>query len=358
MEMNTRLQVEHPVTEMITGIDLVEWQLRVAAGEGLPLEQHELKFSGHSIEARIYAEDPERDFLPAAGKLVHLAFPAEGESVRIDTGVESGGAITPWYDPLIAKLIVRGPDRASALATLRRALAGTEIAGVTTNVAFLSRIAASRAFTAGDLDTGLIERNRAELFPPRAPAPGEMLAAAGLAELAAEEQAAGERARTSADPHSPWDRVDGWRLNGESHHDFIFMDGEERHTVRVAFADDGPRVKVDDKEFPYSQKARTVRDGNDWHVFWNGFYRKLALKEELQAHDAAAAGSLAAPMPGKVIRVLVEAGAQVKKGEALLILEAMKMEHTITAPANGVVKEILFAAGEQVPEGAELVVLG
>ena len=355
MEMNTRLQVEHPVTEMITGLDLVEWQLRVAAGEGLPLEQHELKFAGHAIEARIYAEDPDRDFLPATGKLVHLAFPAETESVRIDTGVESGGEITPWYDPLIAKLIVRGPDRPAALAALRRALAETEIAGVTTNVAFLGRIAASRAFTAGELDTGLIERNRAELFPPRTPVPGEMLAAAALAELAAEEQAAGERARTAGDPHSPWNQVDGWRLNGESHHDLVFMDGEEHHTVRISFADDGPRLKIGNQEFPDVRKARTVRDGKDWHVFWNGLYRKLSLEEELHVPDDAAAGSLVAPMPGKVIQVLVETGAQVKKGEALLILEAMKMEHTITAPADGVVKEILFAAGEQVLEGAELI---
>ncbi len=357
MEMNTRLQVEHPVTEMITGLDLVEWQLRVAAGEGLPLQQSELKFSGHSIEARIYAEDPDKDFLPVTGKLAHLAFPAESEFVRVDAGIEEGGQITPWYDPMIAKLIVRGRDRGAALATLRRALAETEIAGVTTNVAFLGRIAASRAFTAAELDTGLIERNRAELFPPRVPVPGEMLAAAALAELAAEEQAAGDHARASGDPYSPWHQVDGWRLNGESHHDFTFVDGEERHTVRISFAADGPRLRLGNKELSSSQKARTVRDGKDWHVFWNGLYRRLSLKEELQAPDEDAAGSLAAPMPGKVIQVLVEAGAKVRKGEPLLILEAMKMEHTITAPADGVVKEIRFAAGEQVLEGAELVTL-
>lgn len=355
MEMNTRLQVEHPVTEMVTGLDLVEWQLRVAAGESLPLEQHELKFSGHSIEARIYAEDPDRDFLPSTGRLVHLAFPAESDTVRVDSGVEAGGSITPWYDPMIAKLIVHGPDRAGALTALRRALNETEIAGVTSNVAFLGRIAASRAFATGELDTGLIERNRAELFPPRAPLPGEMLAAAALAELAAEEEAARDHARASGDPYSPWNRIDGWRLNGESHHDLVFMDGEERHTVRISFAEGGPRLRIGEREFADVQKARAVRDGSDWHVFWNGLYRKLSLKEELHAPQDAVAGSLAAPMPGKVIQVLVEAGAAVKKGEALLILEAMKMEHTITAPADGVVKEILFAAGEQVPEGAELI---
>jgi 3-methylcrotonyl-CoA carboxylase alpha subunit len=358
MEMNTRLQVEHPVTEMITGLDLVEWQLRIACGEKIPLKQEELAIAGHAIEARIYAEDPERDFLPATGKLVHLAFPAESDSVRVDTGVEAGGSITPWYDPLIAKLIVHGPDRAAALAALRRALAQTEVAGVTTNIAFLGRVAASRAFAAGELDTGLIERNRAELFPPSAPVPGEMLAAAALAELAAEEQAAAEQARSSADPCSPWSRIDGWRLNAAAHHDLVFMDGKERHTVRISFADGAPHLEIGGREFSGVQQARAVRDGHDWHVFWNGLHRKLSLKEELQTPQDATAGSLAAPMPGKVIQVLVETGAHVKKGEALLILEAMKMEHTIAAPANGVVKEILFAAGEQVAEGAELIVLG
>jgi 3-methylcrotonyl-CoA carboxylase alpha subunit len=259
---------------------------------------------------------------------------------------------------MIAKLIVHGRDRNAALAALRRALAQTEIAGVATNVAFLGRLAASRAFTSAELDTGLIERNRAELFPPRAPVPGEMLAAAALAELAAEEAAARERARHSGDAGSPWNRVDGWRLNGESHHDLVFMDGEASHAVRVSFAEGGPRIKIGDKEFSGALQARSVRDGNDWHVFWNGLYRKLSLREELHEPEAAATGSLAAPMPGKIAQVLVQVGAKVKKGDALLILEAMKMEHTIAAPADGVVKAILFAAGEQVPEGAELVVLG
>ncbi len=355
MEMNTRLQVEHPVTEMITGLDLVEWQLRIAAGEKIPMTQGELKFSGHAIEARIYAEDPGRDFLPATGKLVHLAFPAESDTVRVDSGVEAGGVITPWYDPMIAKLIVHGPDRASALAALQGALARTEIAGVANNVEFLGRIAACRAFTAAELDTGLIERNRAELFRARGPVPGEMLAAAALAELAAEEQAAGDNARASGDPGSPWNRVDGWRLNGDSHHDFTFVDGEESYAVRVSFTDQEPRLSLGDRVLPGSQGARTVRDGNDWHVFLNGAYRRLSLKEELQVPEDAATGSLAAPMPGKVIQVLVEAGAKVQKGAPLLILEAMKMEHTITAPADGVVKEILYGAGEQVLEGAELI---
>jgi len=374
MEMNTRLQVEHPVTEMITGLDLVEWQLRVASGEPLPLSQQQLRFEGHAIEARIYAEDPERDFLPATGRLVHLAFPAESADTRIDTGVERGAEITPWYDPMIAKLIVRGADRPAALARLRQALAEVEIAGLTTNVAFLRRVAASRAFAAAELDTGLIERNRAELFL-RNETGNELLAAAAFAELAEEQRAAGERAAASGDPFSPWHRVDGWRLNEDSHHDFVFIDGGARHPVRLQFLESGLRITLNGQSHALAGerladgrvllrldgrtfKARAVREGSDWHVFCAGDYRRLSLEQELAGLDKDThAGSLAAPMPGKIIQVLAKAGMKVTKGEPLLILEAMKMEHTITAPVDGVVKEVHYAAGEQVLEGAELITL-
>ena len=354
MEMNTRLQVEHPVTEMITGLDLVELQLRVAAGEPLPFTQEALQIRGHAIEARIYAEDPEREFLPSTGRLVHVAFPSQA---RVDTGVEPGAEISPWYDPMIAKLIVHGEDRAAALAKLISALSATQIAGVTTNVEFLRRICESAAFANAELDTGLIERNRAELFRPRGPVPAEVLAAAALAELAHEEQTARERAQRSGDPHSPWHHVDGWRLNEESHHDFVFSSGSEEHRVRVAFLDQGCRLTIDGRAYePGASKAQTVRDGGSWHVFHDGMRWTLALKEELQGQDFdAGSGSLAAPMPGRVIKLMVEAGAKVEKGQPLLILEAMKMEHTITAPADGTVKEIHYAAGEQVLEGAELI---
>jgi 3-methylcrotonyl-CoA carboxylase alpha subunit len=375
MEMNTRLQVEHPVTEMITGLDLVEWQLRVAAGEPLPLAQEELRFEGHAIEARIYAEDPQRDFLPATGKLVHLAFPAQTADVRIDSGVEPGSEISPWYDPMIAKLIVCGTDRAAALARLRQALAEVEIAGLATNVEFLRRLAASRAFSAADLDTGLIERSRAELFASPGAVSDQVLAAAAFAELAEEQAAARRHAGHSGDPHSPWHVADGWRLNQDSHHDFVFVEGEAEHPVRVSFIDSGHRlgirgrdcaaeagalgdgrllVRLDGQAF----KARTVRSGREWHVFCEGDYRRLSLKEALAGVDLdAGGGSLAAPMPGRVIKLMVSAGAKVAKGEPLLILEAMKMEHTITAPADGVVKEIHYAAGEQVLEAAVLITL-
>jgi 3-methylcrotonyl-CoA carboxylase alpha subunit len=375
MEMNTRLQVEHPVTEMITGLDLVEWQLRVAAGEKLPLAQNDVRINGHAIEARIYAEDPQRDFLPATGRVVHLSFPEPSLNTRTDTGIEAGAEITPWYDPMIAKLIVRGADRARALARMRQALAEVEIAGVTTNVAFLRRVVESKAFSSAELDTGLIERNRAQLISQK-PMSDETLAAAAFAELAEEERAAGERARASADPWSPWHRVDGWRLNEDSHHDFTFLEGSTAHPVRLLFLDSGLRVVVGGRNRALSGErvadgrllvrlddhafhARAVRERHDWHVFCEGDYRRLSLRQDLPgADEEPSAGSLAAPMPGKIIKVMTEAGAKVTKGQALLILEAMKMEHTIAAPADGVVKEIHYAAGDQVLEGVELITLG
>ncbi len=369
MEMNTRLQVEHPVTEMITGQDLVQWQLAVAAGEPLPLKQEQLAIGGHAIEARIYAENPDKGFLPSTGTLRHLRFPPG--PARVDTGVREGDSITPHYDPMIAKLIVWGEDRGTALARLRAALADCEIVGVKSNVEFLGRIAASKAFAGADLDTGLIERSRAELFPEDAGASDEDLAAAALAELFAEEEHAAARARASGDPHSPWHTVDGWRLNLGSHHEFVFTEGERRHRIELHFESDGLRLSLGGREHALagtrdgdalrvslggrSFRASAFRDGREWHVFRDGRHRVLALHDldAVQA-DEAGAGSLAAPMPGKVIQVLVKAGAKVAKGAPLMVLEAMKMEHTISAPHDGRVAEILFKAGEQVTEGVEL----
>ena len=374
MEMNTRLQVEHPVTEMITGLDLVEWQLRVAAGERLPLLQDEIPIRGHAMEVRIYAEDPERDFLPATGRIAHLRFPQQNERVRVDTGVEQRAEITPWYDPMIAKLVVHASDRTRAVARLRQALSEVEIAGVTTNVAFLRRVVASRAFGAAELDTGLIERHRGELFA-KTRITDEALAAAAFAELDEEERAARERAAASGDRYTPGHEVDGWRLNEDSHHDLVFAAGGEKHALRLLFRESGLRVRIAGKEHSLAGerlddgrllvrlddrafRVRAVRHGREWHVFCEGEHWKLALEEDLAAADIdTRAGSLAAPMPGKVIKVMTEAGARVAKGQALLILEAMKMEHTITAPADGVVKEVHFAAGEQVLEGVELITL-
>jgi 3-methylcrotonyl-CoA carboxylase alpha subunit len=374
MEMNTRLQVEHPVTEMVTGLDLVELQLRVAAGEPLPFTQQDLRLTGHAMEARIYAEDPNRDFLPSTGRLAHVAFAPETADVRMDAGVEAGDEITPWYDPMIGKLIVHGPDRDGAVNRLRSALALTEIVGVNTNIAFLSRIAASKTFRAAELDTGFIARHP-ELLAPEPRARTEILAAAAYAELADEERSASERAARSGDPYSPWHRVDGWRLNEDSHHDFVFLEGGAEHRVRVRFSDQGLRLGVGTEEHAFSGAtladgrlrirlddqvftARAVRAGDDWHVFAAGEQRRLTLKDAVPKEEGAArAGSLAAPMPGRIVQVMSRAGEAVKKGQPLLILEAMKMEHTIIAPADGVVKEIHFTAGEQVLEGVELITL-
>jgi len=274
---------------------------------------------------------------------------------------------------MIAKLIVHGSDRADALARLRDALAEVQIAGVVTNVEFLRRLAASRAFTRAELDTGLIERSRAELFSPREAPADELLAAAAFAELAAEEQAAQQRARRSGDPFSPWHGLDGWRLNEDSHHDFVFLDGEREHEVRVRFVAEGLKLAIEGREYALEGEqdpggalllrldghrfnAMAVREAQGWHVFCQGNSRRLALRQYAHEDDSEAVpGLLTAPMPGRIIKVMAQAGRKVAKGDPLLILEAMKMEHTITAPADGVVKELHYAAGEQVLEGAELI---
>ncbi len=373
MEMNTRLQVEHPVTEMITGLDLVEWQLRVAAGEALPRTQDELTINGHALEARIYAEDPAKNFLPSTGRITHLATPAESRHVRIDTGVRAGDAITPFYDPMIAKLIVWDADRPAALARMRSALAQFQVVGVTTNTEFLARLVVCEAFATADLDTGLIERNRAELLPAPALAGDEVLALAALAELLAIEQRAQARAAGSGDPCSPWGTSDGWRLNQDNHHILVFRQGEReqavtahyrpgryelelpggRQTLSGAWQKDGSLTAwLEDRVL----QANVVRSGTMLDVFFRGTRYRLELHDpalheiETDAHS----GSLAAPMPGKVIAVLCTAGAKVAKGTPLIILEAMKMEHTIIAPGRGTVKDIHYKVGEQVAEGAEL----
>jgi 3-methylcrotonyl-CoA carboxylase alpha subunit len=369
MEMNTRLQVEHPVTEMVTGLDLVKLQLEVAAGGKLPFKQSDLQLNGHAIEARIYAENPAKGFLPSTGTLRHLRLPAD--MARVDTGVRQGDSITPHYDPMIAKLIVWGEDRTVALGRMRAALAGCEIIGVASNVEFLARTVASQAFAGADLDTGLIERSRAELFPDDAGASDEDLAAAALAELLAEQAQSAAAARASGDPHSPWNTVDGWRLNLGSHHELVFAEGGRSHAVAIHFTPEGLRFATGGREQALSGsdedgslqvalgqasfRVRAVRDGAHWHLFRNGAHRVLALKSAQTAPEPdSTLGTLAAPMPGKVLQVLVAVGAKVAKGTPLVILEAMKMEHSIAAPHDGRVAEIHFQAGEQVNEGAQL----
>ena len=382
MEMNTRLQVEHPVTEMITGLDLVEWQLRVASGEPLPLRQDELRIDGHAIEARIYAEDPSRNFLPSTGRLSYLVPPRESAHVRIDTGVEEGDAITPFYDPMIAKLIVHDHDRSAALARMAEALANYRIVGVANNVEFLGRLIATPSFANADLDTGLIEREHETLFSAPAPAPDEAWLLAALAELLhdAAEPATGVPA---ADAGSPWRALDGWRLNGRAARRMVFELGDRSREVD-AWAEGpgrwtltlqgeggqagGRRVAASSQAHGHGlvtatldghrSVASAVARGDRRHVFAGG--RAFALRfvdplREAGTSHAEEGGGLVAPMPGKVIALVATAGAMVEKGAPLLVLEAMKMEHTILAPRAGKVVRFRFAAGDQVGEGAELV---
>ncbi len=374
MEMNTRLQVEHPVTEMITGLDLVEWQLRVAAGEPLPLAQEQLAIRGHALEARIYAEDPDKGFLPSTGRLIHLAPPAESLNVRIDTGVEEGDEITPHYDPMIAKLIVWDVDRERALSRMLQSLAQYRVVGVASNVDFLSRLVACPAFANADLDTGLIEREKAFLFPEGVEPPAEVFLVAALAELLREEAAARTAAASDADPHSPWHLRDGWRLNASFRRPLLFRFGEAEKTVAVGYARGGYELVLDG----IATAARGERTGNSTlrielggmrlpatviaagekrHVFLHGRAWQLACVDPLYhaGEGVGESGGLAAPMPGKVIALIAPPGSEVEKGAPLLILEAMKMEHTIAAPAKGLLKAFHFGVGDSVAEGAELV---
>ncbi len=375
MEMNTRLQVEHPVTEMITGLDLVEWQLRVAAGEPLPLNQEQLSIHGHALEARIYAEDPAKGFLPATGRLVHLAPPEESAHVRVDTGVEEGDAISPHYDPMIAKLIVWDVNRDRALARMLQALADYRVVGVANNIEFLSRLTACPAFAGADLDTGLIEREKDYLFPAEAEAPREAWLAVALAELLRTQTRADRDAAGHAEPASPWHLQDGWRLNAAPRRRLIFRLGEVQKTVDVepvgagayALVLDGRSSRVSGSLNPRGllraeldglrTRITVVQAGEKRHVFAHGRAWAFACVDPLhfQSEGSGTEGGLLAPMPGKVIALVATPGARVETGAPLLILEAMTMEHTITAPSTGTVQAFRFAVGEQVGDGAELV---
>jgi 3-methylcrotonyl-CoA carboxylase alpha subunit len=374
MEMNTRLQVEHPVTEMITGLDLVEWQLRVASGQPLPLTQEQLEIDGHAIEARVYAEDPDKGFLPSTGRLVHLVPPPESDSVRVDTGVEQGDEITPHYDPMIAKLIVWGADRKQALARMRRALAQYRVVGVSNNINFLSRLVALPSFVNAELDTGLIEREQGLLFPPQEEVPDEVWLVAALAELLHEQREANAKSAAAADRGSPWRSLDGWRLNGRAERKLALRLQEALQEVVLVVLPGAYQLALNGRWVRASGtlgrggavhaqlddcrvNAAVVITGERRHVFYRGHSWPLALVDTLyvggEGEDVE--GGLRAPMPGKVVTLMAEPGAIVEKGTPLLVLEAMKMEHTITAPRKGKVVSFLVAAGDQVADGAELV---
>ena len=373
MEMNTRLQVEHPVTEAITGQDLVEWQLRVAAGQPLPLTQDELLIDGHAIEARICAENPDKDFLPATGTLhvyrkpPHAAF--EFGAVRFDDGVREGDAISPFYDSMIAKLIVWGETRQEALAKLDAALAATHIVGLQTNVQFLRHVLASDSFAQARLDTALIPRERAQLFQQDRLG-RDMAVAAAVAQTVL-----AERAAETSDPFS---RTDGFRSHGVASRRVDLEYRGESVVAKLRYLSDGLQLQVDDAE-PKPLSLTALPDGRIdlryggarelvqvyalgevEHVFGTRGAVQITELDTLSRADEGAGegGRLTAPMPGKVVSIAVKAGDKVSKGQPLAVMEAMKMEHTIAAPQDGVVDEVLYAPGDQVTEGAELLRLG
>ena len=394
MEMNTRLQVEHPVTEMITGLDLVEWQLRVAAGEPLPLRQDQVRMHGHALEARLYAENPRQQFLPSIGRLNVFDTPAarqftvgdveaHTDVLRIDAGVREGDAITPYYDPMIAKLIAWGKDRDQALSTMRDALQQVRVVGVHTNAQFLLRLVDTPAFAGAQLHTGLIEANEA-LLQASAPHPSpEVLALACAAALRCMH---GPRSQTGLGAEesthvSPWSSLAGWRLNGV-HTRVLRLHGEhDTHACKIVYAtppgarDARATIEVDDDTFharldaaddadlirpaPATAHLRTVCENGRVHVFADGQHWVFDGWDPLATSTAAEedGGHLNAPMPGRIVSLLVQEGQSVSKGAPLLVMEAMKMEHTITAPHDGLIDSLPHAEGDQVSEGTALVIL-
>jgi 3-methylcrotonyl-CoA carboxylase alpha subunit len=370
MEMNTRLQVEHPVTEMITGEDLVEWQLRVAAGEPLPKTQEQIRASGHAIEVRLCAENPANDFLPETGRIG--VFRCDDPAARIDTGVREGDEVSVFYDPMIAKLIAHGDDRAGSARRMRSALAATSLLGVKTNLAFLERVVRHPAFLAGDTDTGFIARHRGDLLPPASAVPLEALVAAA-ARVFVDER---ESARSTG--ASPWNDTTGWRLNQPSlrrmefhradgsvaaidavmhaDHADVTVDGKAHRVKLVIPAETGTQsrlqIALDDETY----FATVARVGDQLSVVTPQGRYDLELVDPFhyEPADAMPDARLTSLMPGRVVKVMAAEGEAVKKGQALLILEAMKMEHTIVSPRDGVIERAAFREGELVPADAVL----
>jgi len=355
MEMNTRLQVEHPVTECVTGLDLVEWQFRVAGGDMLPATQKDIALRGHAVEARIYAEDPERGFLPSTGRIVALEFPEDG-TVRTDTGVEAGGEVTPYYDPMIAKMIAHAPTREAALDKLAAALDRSVVVGPRTNIGFLAALCRARAFRDGHFDTGFIDRNLAALIGT----PDEFDAAAVAAGAMRLVQRDRQRIAARRDPDvapSPWDIQDAFQLSGARVTAIpLLVDGKPAE-ARVTFGADGAVVTVEG--VAADVQASTIEADDVVYVMRRGRQTLVRLRDAEAADSGGAeeSGIVRAPMHGKVLALLVESGAKVARGQPVAIVEAMKMEHTLTAPADGVIVDIRVIAGVQVAEGATIAVI-
>jgi len=381
MEMNTRLQVEHPVTEMISGQDLVEWQLRVAAGENLPKTQDQLVLTGHAFEARIYAEDADNDFLPATGKLTLLKTPIESENVRIDTGVRQGDDVSVYYDPMIAKLIVWDENREKALQRLAKALSEYRINGVTTNIDFLYNLATSKPFVEADIDTGFIEKNNDLIFHNNEKQLDNELPIAALFLVLSKENKAKQQAQKSNDPNSPWYNADAWRSNEANLHTLVLAHNDVEFTVTVEKKRKGDdayySINVNGEQFDCQGEILSTPLNDDTIVATinghrsqttfnhfentislyraNGVFNFTHVLPDCGQHEGEDNhGGLAAPMNGTMVGVLVEAGQQVTKGQPLVIMEAMKMEHTIKAPSDGTIDEVYFKEGDMVDGGAEL----
>jgi 3-methylcrotonyl-CoA carboxylase alpha subunit len=352
--------VEHPVTEAVLGLDLVEWQLRVAAGEPLPFAQGDLKIHGHAVEARVYAENPRKKFLPSTGRLPHVRFT---DDVRVDAGVVSGGEVTMHYDPMIAKVIAHGATRDEAIDRLNRALGDCEIAGVEHNVAFLRNVLSDDVFRSGDYDTGLIEARGDALIPGDDP---RMTIAAALILIDAQ--------RTD----SPWQRGDAFRVNLRTHQSLRLRRRTEQVVIGVEHAAGGCHVEVDDRTFWTNgiwvgdREVRAfvdgeplrcifVRDGDDLYVIRGGSTERFGLAKldaASFAADALSDGRGTAPMPGQIIALFVKVGDSVRRDQPILVLEAMKMEHTIVAPIDGTLERLALAVGDRVVEGTELFQIG
>ncbi|MCX7589171.1 acetyl/propionyl/methylcrotonyl-CoA carboxylase subunit alpha [Phenylobacterium sp. 58.2.17] len=330
MEMNTRLQVEHPVTEAVTGVDLVEWQIRVAAGEPLPLAQEDIELSGHAMEARLYAENPSAGFLPSIGPLEHFKLPED--LVRVDTGVEEGGEVSPFYDPMIAKLIAHAATREGASDLLAEACSEVEVWPVKTNAGFLARCLDHPDFIAGDVDTGFIEARLEALAAQPAPSEHALASAAMAVTLDAEEDA----------PADPWEGLTGFRLNAAPAASMRLYLGDRGFDAPL-YSDDVPGDVL-------------LTDDGEVVVFDAGETFVLTLRPPLKdaAHGGGGDGAIASPMPGKVVAVSVSVGDKVVRGQALLTLEAMKMEHALSAPFDGQVESLSVSVGDQVSEGVTL----
>ena len=355
MEMNTRLQVEHPVTEAVTGLDLVEWQFRIAAGEALPLKQNQVQLKGHAVEARLYAEDPERGFLPSTGKLIALDFPHD-KSLRIDSGVAQGDTVSPFYDPLIAKLIAHADARDEALDRLASALEATVVAGPRSNAGFLGALCRAPGFRAGEFDTGFIDRHLAELGA--APQGFDLAAAATAAQaLLQHEQARIAAARAADTPASPWDADDGFQFGATRVLQVPLIAEGENVTAVVRYGRDGAAVSIAGVA-PATDATVIVAD-DAVYVLRAGRQTKVSLRDLAleEGGERGHSGLIRAPMHGKVLAVLVEEGDAVTRGQRLAIIEAMKMEHTLHAPIDGTVSEVAVTAESQVAEGANLMAI-